>query len=134
MDVIAHALAWLWQDDGSGGSAAGAAGGMLAMLIWLAILVLVIAGMWKVFVKAGQPGWAVLVPIYNLYVLLQIAGRPGWWLILMIIPFINAIVAIVVCIDIAKKFGKSVLYGLGLAFLGAIFFPMLGFSDAQYQG
>lgn len=103
-------------------------------LIWLAILVVVIAGMWKVFVKAGQPGWAAIVPIYNIFIMLKIAGRPGWWLLLFLIPFVNFIIAILVAIDIAKAFGKDAGFGLGLAFLGPIFYPILGFGTAEFRG
>jgi hypothetical protein len=106
----------------------------LSMIISLAIAVLIIAAMWKVFTKAGQPGWACLIPIYNLYVLCKIAGRPGWWLLLMLIPIVNFIILIILCIDIAKSFGNGVGFGLGLAILGFIFWPILGFGSAQYQG
>jgi hypothetical protein len=104
------------------------------MIVWLLVVVLLIAAMWKVFVKAGQPGWASLIPIYNAYILCKIAGRPGWWLLLLLIPFVNFIIAIIICIDVAKNFGKGVGFGLGLAFLGIIFFPILGFGSAAYQG
>jgi uncharacterized membrane protein YhaH (DUF805 family) len=67
-------------------------------------------------------------------VLLKIVGRPGWWLILLLIPLVNFIVAIVIHVDLAKSFGKGVGFGLGLTFLGIIFYPLLGFGDAQYQG
>ena len=90
--------------------------------------------MWKVFTKAGQPGWATMIPIYNVYVLLKIAGRSGWWLLLMFIPFVNFIIIIRSCIAMAEKFGKGAGFGLGLAFLGFIFFPILGFGSARYQG
>ncbi|MFY7896491.1 MAG: DUF5684 domain-containing protein, partial [Phycisphaerales bacterium] len=69
------------------------------MLLWIALIVLVIAGSWKVFAKAGQPGWAVLVPIFNTYTLLKIVGRPWWWLLLLFIPFVNFIIAIIVALD-----------------------------------
>lgn len=106
----------------------------IATIISLAICVLIIAAMWKVFAKAGQPGWACLIPIYNIYVLCKIAGRPGWWLLLMLIPFVNFIILIILCVDIAKSFGKGVGFALGLVFLGFIFWPILGFGSAQYQG
>jgi len=111
-----------------------AGGGMIVLLIQLAILVLIIAGIWKVFAKAGQPGWFAIIPIFNLYIMLKIVGRPWWWLILFIIPIVGLIVAIVVSVDLAKSFGKSVLFGIGLALLGFIFYPVLGFGQAQYQG
>jgi hypothetical protein len=107
--------------------------GAIFLLIWLAIVVVVIAGMWKVFTKAGQPGWGVLIPIYNCYLLTQIAGRPGWWVILMLIPIVNFVIAILLSLDIAKKFGKGAGFGIGLLLLGFIFYPILGFGDASYE-
>ncbi|WP_147868253.1 DUF5684 domain-containing protein [Stieleria maiorica] len=118
----------LAQDDGGGII------GLLILVIQLAILVVVIAGLWKTFEKAGKPGWGAIIPIYNIILLLQIAGRPIWWIVLFFIPLVNLILAIIVSIDVAKNFGKGVGYGIGLAFLGFIFYPMLGFGDAKYQG
>jgi hypothetical protein len=108
--------------------------GLLFLAFELAIIVAIIAGFWKVFVKAGKPGWAAIVPIYNVIVLLDIAGKPLWWVILFFIPIVNLIVGILVCIAVAKSFGKSDAFGIGLALLGFIFFPILGFGEAQYQG
>lgn len=107
---------------------------MLFSLIPLAIGLLVLASLWVCFTKAGKPGWASLVPIYNLWVLLEIVGRPGWWIVLFLIPLVNFVMFIIVAIDFAKSFGKSTGYGLGLAFLGFIFYPMLAFGDDTYQG
>ena len=108
--------------------------GLLILVIELAVIVAVIAGFWKVFVKAGKPGWAAIVPIYNIIVLLEIGGKPLWWIILFFIPFVNVIMAILVVIAVAKNFGKSDAFGVGLGLLGFIFYPILGFGDAQYQG
>lgn len=127
--MLIHTLTTLAQRN-----AAGAAGGLVILVIWLAILVLIIAGFWKVFEKAGQPGWAAIVPIYNVYVLCKIAGRPGWWLILFFVPIVSFVIAIIVSVDVAKAFGKGVGFALGLIFLGFIFYPVLGFGSAQYQG
>lgn len=107
---------------------------LIISLLQLAVMIGIIAGFWKVFEKAGKPGWASIIPFYNVYVMLQIAGRPGWWLILLFIPLANFAVAFVVLLDIAKKFGKGVGYAFGLLFLGFIFFPILGFGDATYRG
>lgn len=107
---------------------------LVVWLISMAISVVGIAGMWKTFTKAGQPGWACIVPIYNLFVLVEIAGRPILWFVLMLIPCLNFVIAIMVLIDVAARFGKSAGFGVGLFFLGFIFFPILGFGDAQYQG
>ena len=109
-------------------------GGLLTMIIYLVILIVVIAGFWKIFEKAGKPGWAAIVPIYNLIVILEIIGRPLWWIILCIIPIVNFFIILLIDIDMAKSFGKSVGFGLGLFFLGFIFVPLLGFGDAEYQG
>lgn len=120
--------------------AAGAAAGIIlvvflvAFVIWLALSVVALIGGWKVFVKAGQPGWAVIIPIYNAIVLLQICGRPVWWIVLLLIPFVQVVVGVIVAIDLAKSFGKDALFGIGLFLLGFIFFPILGFGSAQYRG
>ena len=106
----------------------------VATIIGLLIGLLMIVAMWKVFTKAGQPGWASIIPIYNLYVWCKIVGRPWWWILLMLIPFVNFIILIILCIDMAKSFGKGAGFGIGLAFLGIIFLPILGFGSAQYQG
>ncbi len=101
----------------------------------LAIVVAIIASMWKVFEKAGQPGWAAIVPFYNIYILTcEIAKKEILWFILFFIPLVNIVASVLVSIEVAKKFGKSDLFGVGLAFLGFIFYPILGFGDAKYQG
>ena len=103
-------------------------------IIYFAFLIFMIAAMWKIFTKAGQPGWAILIPFYNLYVMCKIAGRPGWWLLLMLIPFVNLIIFIILYVDISKSFGKGAGFAVGMLFLPFIFFPILGFGSAQYQG
>jgi hypothetical protein len=108
--------------------------GVVPLLIGLVVAVIVIAALWKVFVKAGQPGWAVFVPIYNFVVILKIVGRPLWWIILFLIPLVNIVIVFIVYIDFAKSFGKGAGFGIGLALLGFIFFPILGFGDARYAG
>jgi hypothetical protein len=106
---------------------------IVTMLILGAIVFLQLAGMWLTFTKAGQPGWAAIIPIFNLFILMRVAGRPGWWVLLAIIPIVNIITMIVVSIGVSKNFGKGAGFGLGLALLGFIFYPILGFGDAQYQ-
>ena len=108
--------------------------GVGMILFYLAIMIVFIIGEWKIYEKAGQPGWAVLIPIYNLYVLLKLVGRPGWWLILMLIPVVNFIVAIIVTNDLSKSFGQGVGFTLGLIFLSPIFILLLGFGDFKYIG
>ncbi len=106
-----------------------------ALTFWLIFLLLFIIGGWKMYEKAGHPGWAILIPFYNLYILLKIAGRPGWWLILYFIPLVNFVMLIVVSIDVAKAFGQSALFGFFLLFLlGGIGYLILGFGNYRYQG
>jgi hypothetical protein len=96
--------------------------------------VLIIIAGWKVFVKAGKPGWAIIIPIYNVIVLCQVAGKPGWWVILYLIPIVNIVIAIIVAVNLAKAFGKSGAFGFFLLFLlNIIGLFVLGFGKAQYQ-
>jgi hypothetical protein len=112
------------------GSGAGIAG-LLINLIILAIFVVLVISLWKVFEKAGKPGWAALIPIYNLIVLLEIVDRPLWWLLLFLCA--GPVGQLLVSMDLAENFGKSKLWGIGmLFFLGIIGYPLLAFSDAQY--
>ncbi|MCL4795888.1 MAG: hypothetical protein KJZ84_15110 [Bryobacteraceae bacterium] len=108
--------------------------GGLFMLFWLAVVVVMIAAVWKVFAKAGQPGWAAIVPIYNVIVLMKIVGRPTWWVVLFFIPLVNFVVAILVCMDLAKSFGQGAGFGIGLLLLAPIFYLILGFGGARYVG
>ena len=106
--------------------------GAIGIIIYLAVAVFYIFVYWKVFEKAGLPGWGILIPIYNAYLFLKIAKRPGWWLLLWFIPLVNIVIAIIVVFDIAKYFGKSTGFGFGLLFLSFIFYPILAFGDAEY--
>jgi hypothetical protein len=101
----------------------------------LALIAFFVVVMWKVFVKAGKPGWAALIPIYNTIVLLEIVGRPWWWILLLLIPFVNIIILFIVDIDLAKAFGKSTTFGvLGLAIFSLIGYPILAFGSSNYVG
>jgi hypothetical protein len=112
-------------------------GGTLAVIISLVasccsliVAIVFIAAMWKIFVKAGQPGWAAIIPYYNLYIITQITGREVWWMALYIfIPF----TVIFAMIDLAISFGKSMVYGIVMGLIG-IPLLLLGFGDAQYAG
>lgn len=111
--------------------------GQVSPVFWIceiAFIVLMVAAMWRVFSKAGEPGWAAIIPIYNIYVMCKVAGRPGWWLILLLIPIVNFIIAIILNVDISKRFGNGVGFAIGMIFLPFIFWPILGFGSAQYQG
>jgi hypothetical protein len=126
------ALALLQDNTSTGISPAGAAMGMGMMLVWCVVVLILIISMWKIFTKAGKPGWAAIVPIYNLIVMLEIACKPIWWFILMLIPLVNIIVIIIVLIEIAKRFGKGVGFAIGMLILPFIFYPLLAFGDSNY--
>jgi hypothetical protein len=109
-------------------------GSAFGFLVGLAIAAFYIYTLWKIFEKAGKPGWAAIIPIYNLIVLLEIVGRPIWWVVLFLIPVVSFIISIIVAMDLSKSFGHGALYGLGLAFLSFIFGPILAFGGDTYQG
>ncbi len=128
-------LAALAGSGGSSGGGGAAIGSLFFLLIYVAIIIIYVVGLWKTFEKAGQKGWLAIIPILNLYVLVKLAGREGWWVILYLIPCVGIIVHAIVSIDVAKGFGKTEGYGIGLWLLPFIFYPMLGFSaESRYQG
>ena len=106
--------------------------GTLFSLIFLAICVALIAGSWKAFVKAGLPGWAAIVPIYNMYLMWQMTGKPILWFILLFVPFANLVFGILLMIEVAKAYGKGP--GVGILLLFGVGWLILGFGDATYQG
>ena len=110
-----------------------AEGDVGATIAAVAIIVFMIVSVWKMFEKAGQPGWAAIIPIYNIIVMLQVAKKPVWWILLYFIPVVNIIVAVLVALALAERFGKSALFGIGILFLAIVFIPILAFGDAQYQ-
>lgn len=104
------------------------------LIFWLAVAIVAIVAHWKIYTKAGQPGWAAIIPIYNIYVMLKIVGKPWWWLLLMFIPLVNIIFAIWMTNMLSKSFGKDEGFTVGLLLLGIIFYPILGFGKAKYLG
>ena len=128
----------------------GALGALLVVwtLFAIAIYVVTVIGLWKMFVKAGKPGWAAIIPFYNWWVWVEIIGRPTWWFwalvasaLLSWIPILGWILSVAVfvlyllgCLDMAKCFGKGGGFGIGLWLLPFVFAPILGFGDAQYLG
>jgi hypothetical protein len=103
-------------------------------IIYLALVVLLIAGWWMIFTKAGEEGWKAIIPIYNVIVLLKIVGREWWWVLLMLIPFVGFIIWIIVALDLAKSFGKGTGFAIGLILLPFIFALILGFGSDTYRG
>lgn len=114
------------------GAAAGI--GAVAIVIYLAIIVIMIVGMWKIFEKAGKPGWASIIPIYNLIILLEIVGKPMIWILWLIIPCVNIIFLVWLYNLVSKSFGKSEGFTIGLIIFPFIFWPILGFGSSRYLG
>lgn len=105
------------------------------VIIGLAVSLFLVIAMWRVYTKAGKPGWAALIPFYNTYVMLKIVGRPGWWLLLMFVPIVNIVIGIIVVVDLAKSFGKGGGFAVLLILLPYIGFAILAFSkNARYVG
>lgn len=125
-------LAQLLSQSDSGSNGGGATAAFL-VVFYIAVIVLLVASYWKIFSKAGQPGWTALIPILNTIVELKLIKRPIWWIILLLIPCVNVIMLIIIMIDLAKVFGKSVGFAIGLILLPIIFLPILAFGEAQYQ-
>ena len=120
------------------GLLAGLGAGMI--IFFLALAVFMIISWWKILVKAGEPGWAILIPVYNFLVILRVAGKPWWWvfaLLLAIIPFVGQILMIVVVIlvyhGISTKFGQGAGFTVGLFLLSFIFVPILAFGKYEYS-
>jgi len=108
--------------------------GLIGSIIYFGLILLIIIASWRIFAKAGKPGWAAIIPIYNGIVLLQVVGKPLWWIILFFIPVVNMIFLIWTYNLLSKSFGKSEGFTVGLVLLPVVFLPILGFGSAQYQG
>ena len=131
--------------------------GVLFSVVGLLIVIAVIAGMWLVFQKAGEAGWKSIIPIYNVWVLMEIIGRPGWWVILYFLPavgwglgelldlpeswlaaavvgVVSFVIWVITMVGLAESFDRGIGFAIGLMFLPMLFYPLLGFSDMQYYG
>jgi hypothetical protein len=115
--------------------AASSGGGAVIFIVYLAVIVLEIVGLWMVFTKANEPGWWAIIPIANIIITLKIIGRHWAWIFIALVPFVGGLIlGILIAIDLAKSFGKSGGFAVGLFFLSFIFIPILGFGSARYVG
>ena len=105
--------------------------GLIVQLVVIALFAWVL---WRIFEKAGKPGWAAIIPIYNVIVLLEIVGRPVWWVLLLFIPVVNLVIGFLLALDLSRSFGHDLAFALGLFFLGFIFYPILAFGGDTYRG
>jgi hypothetical protein len=104
------------------------------IIVAVAITVMEIVALWLVFTKAGEPGWAAIIPIYNVLIVIKVAGKPWWWIFLALIPIVNLVFYILVLDGVSKNFGKTSAFTVGLFFLRFIFLPILGFGKSVYSG
>ena len=119
--------------DSSSAAAFGALFGVMLIPV-IIISVIVIISYWKIYEKAGKPGWAAIIPIYNIIVLLEIVGKPVWWILLFLIPCVNIIFLVWTTNLLSKSFGQSEGFTVGLLLLGVVFYPILGFGNYKYLG
>ena len=106
--------------------------GLGLVLTFIALAVFLVACYWKIYTKAGEPGWACLVPIYNIIIFLKIINKPWWWLLLFMIPIVNVILYIIAVHRLSLSFGKGAGFTLGLLFVSIVFCPLLAFDNSTY--
>jgi hypothetical protein len=100
----------------------------------LVVAVFYIACEWVIFSKAGKPGWAAIIPIYNTITFLHVIGRSGWWILIFFVPVVGWIFALIFVHELSKAFGHGIGFTLGLIFLSFIFIPILAFGGSKYVG
>lgn len=107
--------------------------GPVVLSVGLLITFLQVAGFWMVFAKAGEPGWAAIVPIYNIYVLVKISNNEWWWLLVFLIPLIQIVAIVKIQLNVASEFDQGTGFAVGLILLPIVFYPLLGVGDYQYD-
>lgn len=122
------------SDYSSAGAGIFAGIGLMFIIIYLAVIVITYAGMWKIFKKAGKPGWAAIIPFYNIYIMIEIVGKPTIWLLWCLIPCVNFVFVVWLYNLMSKSFGKEEGFTVGMILLPFIFWPILGFGNAIYLG
>ena len=106
---------------------------IIVFIFVFGLIALLVISFWKIFEKAGKPGWAAIVPIYNMVVWCEIVKKPGWWALLMLIPYIGIIWQVWATNLLVKKFGKDEGFTVGCVFLPFVFYPILAFGNAKFQ-
>ena len=107
---------------------------LITMLISLGVSILTIVALWKVFAKAGKPGWAAIIPFYNTYVLCEISLGSGWLFLLSFIPCVNFFFSIYLYYKLSTSFGYDWGFAIGLILIPYVFLPILGFGKSEYIG
>ena len=127
--VLAQANSLSPVEDESGGWVT-----TIELVLAIAVGLVLVVGNWKMYEKAGKPGWGCVIPIYMWVVLLEIAGKPIWWIALFIIPPVFIVIWFLIHLAVAHNFGKSTGFGIAMAFCPFVFYAILGFGEARYQG
>ena len=104
------------------------------LIVCIHIMVIRTVALWFIFRKADEPGWAAIIPVYNILIVIKVAGKPWWYILLLLLPIVNIIIAILILNGLSKSFGKGGWFTVGLFFLRMIFLPILGFGKAVYSG
>lgn len=104
------------------------------MLFFVSVTVFTIVALWKLFEKAGEPGWTSLVPFLNTYKLYKMAFGSGWWFLLLLIPIADIVIYIMLSVRLARAFGRGGMFALGLVLFQTIFLLILGVNDDRYIG
>lgn len=146
LDLLAQTYTYTTTTTGDDAAAAGVFALFTGVFffVWLALVVVMVVSMWKIFEKAGVEGWKAIIPVYNTWVLAEISGRPGWWALVGlagIIPILGIfasiaafVLYILIAIDLVKSFGKEPIWALLIILVPIVGFPMLAFGDAKYKG
>ena len=109
----------------------------LSPAYWVVVCIIAVIGlvaMWRIFSKAGEPGWKCLIPLYNTYTEFKFVFGNGWLFLLMLIPFVNIVMLILLEVELCKSFGRGVGFTIGMILLPTIFMLILGFGGAEYIG
>ena len=106
----------------------------IQLLIAVIISIIFIIGQWKLYEKAGFPGWASIIPIYNQYVLIKMATGSGLGLLFCFIPCVGIFYLFYVYYKLALAFGQGTCFAICMIFFTPIFFLILGFGNYQYYG
>jgi hypothetical protein len=111
---------------------------ILGAIFAIVCIIVAITAEWKLFEKAGRPGWAAIVPLYNSWVLFEISGKPGWWVLIGLIPYLGWLIlfvlTIIAMIELARRFDQSTMFAIvGLVIFQVVGFLILGFGDAEYR-
>ncbi|MFI3267551.1 MAG: DUF5684 domain-containing protein [Rikenellaceae bacterium] len=107
------------------------AGLIIVLILFFALLPII--SLWVIFQKAGRPGWAAIVPIYNILTMVRVAQKPDWWVIMFFIPYVNWVFQILTCVGMCKAFRKDTGFIIGAVLLPGIFWPILAFGSSVYD-